>query len=272
MQYEKKFSNVFREVIQGRGNEEEFRRLLSERYEIEGTFQVFYILVKRSMEEVLNLNNAMFKLENLFGLWKGNEKINASYGIIRMDESLVLILNNMQDKQSQELPDQILKSFSYFTNKHCFFLGIGPKITRVENLPVSYKRARTAMKMALGTGKEIINFDEMGFYKILFSVDDAEIVSSYADQILGPLEQYDRAHNTAYVDTLQSYIKYDRSLIKVAENTYTHRNTVNYRIQNIKRILGCELKDVNELFPYQVAFYIRDMEKKRQIHEDINES
>jgi hypothetical protein len=269
MQYEKKFSTAFREVILGRGNEDELRRLLGERYEIEGTFQVFYIFIKRSIEELLNFNHAVFKLENLFGLWKGNKKINASYGLIRLDDSLVLILNNMQDKQLQELPDLILQSFVYFTNKHHFFLGIGPKITRLENLSVSYKRARTAMRMALGTGKGTVKFEEMGFYKILFSIEDAEILTSYANEILGPLEVYDKGHNTTYVDTLYSYIQNDRSLIRVAEDTFTHRNTVNYRIQNIKRIIGCELNDVEELFPYQVAFYIRDMEKKRRIQDEI---
>jgi sugar diacid utilization regulator len=261
-QYEKKFSNAFREVIQGHGQVPEFRQVLEQRYDIEGTFQVFYLNVKKSIEEELNFNHAVLKLENLFGLWKGNKKINISYGLIRMEDSLVLILNNMLDKYFEELPDLILQSFSYFSDKHRFFLGIGPRISRVENLSVSYKRARTAIKMAIGTDKEIVNFEEMGFYKILFSIDDADILSNYANEILGSLEAYDKAHNTSYVDTLRSYIKNDRSLIRVAEDTFTHRNTVNYRIQNIKRIIGSELKDTDDLFPYQVAFYVRDMEKK----------
>ena len=45
----------------------------------------------------------------------------------------------------------------------------------------------------------------------------------------------------------------------MAQATYTHRNTVNYRIQNIKKLLGSELKTASDLFPYQVACYIRDM-------------
>lgn len=261
-QYEKKFSNAFREVIQGRGHEPEFRQLLEQRYDTNGTFQVFYLNVKRTIEELLNFNHAVLKLENQFGLWKGNKKITISYGLIRMDDSLVLILNNMQDKYFLELPDLIFQSFAYFLERHRFYLGIGPRISRIENLSVSYKRARTAMKMAMGSGREIVNFEEMGFYKILFSIEDTEILSNYANEILGSLEAYDKAHNSAYVDTLRSYIRNDRSLIRVAEETFTHRNTVNYRIQNIKKITGCELENAEDLFPYQVSFYIRDMEKQ----------
>ena len=120
------------------------------------------------------------------------------------------------------------------------------------------------MKMSMGTGRQIIQFEEMGFFKLLFSVEDTDILNSYAGEILGTLEEYDKVHNSVYVETLRSYIKNDRSLIGVAEDTFTHRNTVNYRIQNIKKILGCELKNAEELFPYQVAFYIRDMTKKEE--------
>lgn len=261
-QYEKKISNAFREIIQGR-NEPEYRQILDARYDTGGTFQAFCLNVKKTIEEETYLNQALFKLENLFGLWKGNKKINISYGLIRMDDFIVLVLNNMQEKAFTELPDLIMQSFKYFVNKHCFYLGIGPGVSRIEKLSVSYKRARTAMKMAIGTDREIVKFDEMGFNKILFSIDDTEILTNYADEILGPLERYDQEHNASYVDTLRSFIKNDRSIIRVAEDTFTHRNTVNYRIQKIKRIIGCELKNAEELFVYQVAFYIKDMEPKR---------
>ncbi|WP_033165128.1 PucR family transcriptional regulator [Clostridium sp. KNHs205] len=260
-QFEKKISNAFREVIQGRFKEADVRQVLGERYDIEGTFQAFCIYVKKTMEDELSYNQAVIKLENLFGLWKGNDKINASYGLIKMEDFLVLILNNRKEKYYTELPELILQSFAAFSREKRFYLGIGPRVIHLENLPTSYKRARTAMKMSLGTGREMVDFEEMGFFKLLFSIDDTDILLSYANEILGPLEEYDISHGSTYVDTLRSYIRNDRSLIRVAEDTFTHRNTVNYRIQNIKRILKCELKDSEELFPYQVAFYIRDMSK-----------
>ena len=38
-----------------------------------------------------------------------------------------------------------------------------------------------------------------------------------------------------------------------------NRNTVLYRIGNIRKILGNELKTPEERLPYQIAFYIRNM-------------
>ncbi len=261
-QIEKNIGNTFREIIHGRYVLEDIKQILGERYDIEGNFQVFCIYVKKTIGEELNYNQAIIKLENLFGIWKGNDKINTSYGLIRMEDFLVLILNKRKDKQYKELPNLIKQSFSYFVKEKNFYMGIGPSINHINNLSISYKRARTAMRMSIGTGKEMIHFEEMGFFKILFSIEDTDILANYANEILGALEDYDKGHGSSYVNTLRSYLKNDRSLMRVAEETFTHRNTVNYRIQNIKRILGNELSNADELFPYQVAFYIRDMNKK----------
>lgn len=263
-QFEKKIGNAFREVIQGIYKEEEIKKLLGERYDIEGTFQVFCMFVKKTMEDELQFNQAIIKLENLFGLWKGNDKIITSYALLRMEDFIVLILNNRNERKYLELPKLITQSFSYFSKENRFHLGIGTSVTHIENLSASYKRARTAMKMSIGTGKEIVHFEEMGFFKVLFSIDDIDVLESYANEMLGALEEYDKKHGSSYIETLRSYIKNDRSLIRVAEETFTHRNTVNYRIQNIRQITGCELSNSEELFPYQVAFYIRDMTKKVQ--------
>ncbi|MCI6019066.1 MAG: helix-turn-helix domain-containing protein [Clostridiales bacterium] len=52
----------------------------------------------------------------------------------------------------------------------------------------------------------------------------------------------------------------DRSLEGTARAMFLHRNTVNYRIQKMKTLLGSPLKTLEDLFPYQVALAIRDME------------
>ena len=264
-QIEKKIGNAFKEVIQGQGHlsKDNISQVLGDRYDIEGTFLVFCIYVKKTMEEELHYNQSIIKLENLFGLWKGNDKINTSYGLIRMEDFLVLILNTKKNKSYDKLPELIRQSFSYFAKGKHFHLGVGTVIEDINNLSASYKRGKTALKMVIATRKEIVYFEEMGFYKILFSIDDMDILTSYATEMLGELETYDKEHNSQYIDTLRSYIENDRSLIRVAQDKFIHRNTVNYRIQNIKKIIGCELSSMEELFPYQVAFYIRDMEKKR---------
>ena len=79
------------------------------------------------------------------------------------------------------------------------------------------------------------------------------------NETLRPLMEYDQHHDSNYVETLEAYLKYNGSIQEVSEATFTHRNTVIYRMNNIRRILGCKLETVEERTPYLLAFYIRKM-------------
>ncbi len=73
-------------------------------------------------------------------------------------------------------------------------------------------------------------------------VKDKEILKEMETECLAALEEYDRRYHAGYVETLQSYLKHNGSIQAVAAELYTHRNTVLYRIGNIRKILGNELK------------------------------
>ena len=80
-----------------------------------------------------------------------------------------------------------------------------------------------------------------------------------SEDLLQPLLTYDAKHNSNYVEVLEKYLEYNGSIQAVAEAMYTHRNTIIYRVANIKKLLGTELDTTEERFQYQMADYIRKM-------------
>ena len=138
-------------------------------------------------------------------------------------------------------------------------VGIGSKCMDISQLSISYQRAKAAAHMALTHKKQVVKFDDCGLFRLLYMVEDKEILKEMETECLAALEEHDRRYNADYVDTLQSYLKHDGSIQAVAAELYTHRNTVLYRIGNIRKILGNELKTPEERLPYQIAFYIRNM-------------
>lgn len=264
MRKEKQHGLMLERLLQGKEIPSEFLEEISDRYNTAGTFQIFCMHPQYTPEEKTLFHKAALKLENAFGLWQNGVKIRFPYFLMNVNESYVLAVNDFPEEAVPELTKQIQSIFSYFFQQNQLFLGIGPACKGIRNLCYAMNRAKIAMNMARTMNQQIVDFKQMGIYGILFSSNDPEILSTYADQLLKPLEEYDRLHHNdqasiGYVETLRSYIDNDRSLIKGSEATFTHRNTFNYRIQNIKKILNCELKTAQELFPYQVAFCIRDM-------------
>ena len=99
----------------------------------------------------------------------------------------------------------------------------------------------------------------MGIHRLLYSVTDTELLKEMGDTALKPLLDYDEKHNSNYVETLEWYLKFNGSIQAVAEAMFTHRNTVIYRITNIKKLLQCELDTTEERLIYQMAYFIRSM-------------
>lgn len=259
MQKEKELSSSFQDIINGHEISEQLLAKIQTRFDPKGSFRIFCIRISFGVEDTSAFLQAMLKLENVLGLWEKGKHIRIPYLVIEYEDCYALTVNNFPSDSGDELAQQILKQFSYFTEKKILFLGIGPEVQGILHLKSAFRRAQIASKMAMQTRQKVVDFNEMGFFKILFASDDTAILKSYEQQLLGPLDAYDQLHHSDYIQTLRSYIKNDRSLVGAAKDTYTHRNTVNYRIQNIKRLLGNDLKTAEDLFPYQVAFYIRDM-------------
>ena len=138
-------------------------------------------------------------------------------------------------------------------------IGCGSQVTDISNLHISYQRAMAVVAMAQMTDSPLTVFDEMGVYRILYSINDRDLLTQIYSECLNPLIAYDERHGTDYVRTLELYLKYSGSIQAVAQAMFTHRNTVTYRIRNIKQMLGCPLETADERLPYQIACLIRHM-------------
>jgi len=255
---------AMRDAILKRDNESEYRDILAKYYHLDEQFIVISIYIRQTEGEPADPANTEYLLETrLRRLKKEMSLPQVRIGIIAYETYTLLILNNVPDEMLLKIRDVILDVYSAAVAAHTIFTGIGIEVTGIENIDKSYNRAITAMRMARYRNEPAIRFEEMGFYKILFSVKDEDVLYAYASEILAPLDKYDEK-NHDYVELLKVYIQHDRSLEGTARAMYLHRNTVNYRVQKMKELLGSPLKTVEDLFPYQVALAIRDMEKHTQ--------
>ncbi|HHU04948.1 MAG TPA: PucR family transcriptional regulator [Clostridiales bacterium] len=57
------------------------------------------------------------------------------------------------------------------------------------------------------------------------------------------ISRYDRQHNNNLRDVLYAYLMNDRNLVRTAEVMHMHRNTVFYKINQIKELIGLDLED-----------------------------
>ncbi len=137
-------------------------------------------------------------------------------------------------------------------------LGISNTIHSLTEIGHCYKRALFSLAAAMFWNIPSVNFDDLGFFQILFSSSDPKMLKDIYQNSLGRLEQFDGAHGSDYTDTLRIFLLSDCNLLETASKMHIHRNTIIYRIKKIKELLGTELDNSKIKFDLLMAFYIRE--------------
>ena len=240
-------------------NQKAYRKELLQHFDVDGSFQVF-LLTCEGLDSMDTVERR--KLSYRIQVYLEDISHNASFFYYNSD--FVLVANALSEEYLCNLVEKALKRGKRRMPGLELCVGIGSRCIDISQLSVSYQRAKAATQMAVTHKKQVVKFDDCGLFRLLYRVEDKKILEEIERECLEALEEYDRRYHADYVETLKSYLKHNGSIQAVAAELYTHRNTVLYRIGNIRKILGNELKTPEERLPYQIAFYIRSMHGSKE--------
>lgn len=241
-------------AIENPGNVNNYRKELLPYYDVDGAFQIILISVG-NLDEMDTVERR--KLSYRLQIYLENITHNGIF--FYYDGAFVLVLNDVDSKNMEDILGGMLSRTKRRMPEEDLHVGVGSMVRDIVNLRTSYTRAKSAVIMARNKDKIRVDFDNMGLFRLLYSVEDKNLLEDMRDTPLLPLIEYDMKHSSNYLETLELYLKYNGSIQKVSEEMYTHRNTVIYRISNIKKLIGCELETTEEKLRFQIAFYIRNM-------------
>ena len=241
-------------AIETPDNQTAYRKELWQYFDVDGSFQVLLLTC-----EGLDAMDMVERRKLSYRIQVYLEDITHNASFFYYNSDFVLVANAVPEETLYQLIEGAIKRGEKRMPERKLRVGIGSKCMDISRLSVSYRRAKAAVQMAMTQKKQVVKFDDCGLYRLLYMVEDTGVLQEIETECLAALEEYDRKYNAGYVETLQSYLKHNGSIQAVAEELYTHRNTVLYRLGNIRKVLGNELKTPEERLPYQMAFYIRSM-------------
>lgn len=139
-------------------------------------------------------------------------------------------------------------------------VGVGGTCGSASAIARSYAQARRALETAQRFGRqgEVVCFEDLGLYRLLFHVSDPAELRGFVEQVLGPLLDYDRRHNADFVRTLATFLLHNGNLQATARELNLHVNSVAYRLQRIQSIAGLDLEQAEDRLLAQVALKIVD--------------
>jgi sugar diacid utilization regulator len=182
--------------------------------------------------------------------------------VARRRDELVVLLADGAEPSAADLGRTVSLYVASLYPDRQITVGIGGVCQAPREIARSYAQARRAAEVALRFGRrgEVVTFENLGLYRLLFQITDRSELRAFVDQVLGPLVEYDRKHRTDFVQTIRTYLAKDNSLQATARELYVHVNTAAYRIQRIQTITGLDLSRTEDCLLARAALMILEDE------------
>lgn len=181
------------------------------------------------------------------------------WGGFKVDNMMFYVLNDFSDDEIESIAEKIQSEKERYISVNKLYVAVSKTNNKLKSLPKTYQIVLRMLRLAVRANMTPMFYDRLEVKKLILAVDDISLLESIYNENLKKLEVYDRDNGTDYMSFLRLYLKYDGSVQRVAQETFVHRNTINYQLAKIKKILGNSLKTFEERFKIILAFEVRDV-------------
>ncbi len=181
------------------------------------------------------------------------------WGGFKVDNMMFYVLNDFSDDEIESIAEKIQSEKERYISVNKLYVAVSKTNNKLKSLPKTYQIVLRMLRLAVRANMTPMFYDRFEVKKLILAVDDISLLESIYNENLKKLEVYDRDNGTDYMSFLRLYLKYDGSVQRVAQETFVHRNTINYQLAKIKKILGNSLKTFEERFKIILAFEVRDV-------------
>lgn len=99
-------------------------------------------------------------------------------------------------------------------------------------------------------GALLLNFDEQSLGSISNILQDDNVKKFFKDEEL--------------IETVELFFKNNLNIIKTSKDAIIHRNTLVYRLEKIKKMLGLDIRDFEDAVTLQILMVLKKLEQKRK--------
>lgn len=181
------------------------------------------------------------------------------WGGFKVDNMIFYVLNDFSNDEIESVAEKIQSEKERYISVNKLYVAVSKTNNKLKSLPKTYQIVLRMLRLAVRANMTPVFYDRLEVIKLILAVDDISLLESIYNENLKKLEVYDRDNGTDYMSFLRLYLKYDGSVQRVAQETFVHRNTINYQLAKIKKILGNSLKTFEERFKIILAFEVRDV-------------
>ncbi len=236
--------NILSDLLAGIDEENARARIRSLGMDFPKEMLVILVNPSHYLDEI-RMDEINYELKEIFG-----ESLSLIY-----HRNLVLLVENKKDYHR---PDSLRKILEPVLENYNLSLGLSNAFPRPTDFPIYHDQARLALNYGEFEEEKIAYYRDYAFYDMLNKFPSRKDLESFIYPGLESLKAYDRKKGTELFETLRVYTATAYNKKESSEILFIHRNTLNYRREQIKEILGFDFEEEDILFQLSYSFKIYD--------------
>ncbi|MBP2625389.1 MAG: transcriptional regulator, PucR family [Firmicutes bacterium] len=176
--------------------------------------------------------------------------------IIFMEKlDIVVFILNFSDNQNSFNADSIEKTMNSLVENDLFkefyyYVSISSKVEKLD-IPKAHREVLDTQKvlMLFYNSNKILPYEELGIYKLFLDSNSLDDLKNF---ISPKIAKFRREYPLLF-ETLTSFLDINQNYILTSEKLFLHPQTVRYRIDKIKNVLGIDFANPEEILQIQIA-------------------
>jgi PucR family transcriptional regulator, purine catabolism regulatory protein len=249
LQREREQESFLVDLLSGTSGEEELLRYRAKQLGIPHGARQYVMVIRPCREEERQGETMDDLLHDLLKDIQAGEKTTRR-GVLVGGEIAVLCTTAHRDvaRQREEAVDYLralTQSGKRSADRKRLVCGVGGVRERLEEITESYREAQKALRIGslVRPRERIVHFHDVLVEDLLQDATGHPSLAVLTQTLIEPLAAYDREYGTELLPTLESFLRTGGQTKRVGEELYIHRNSVLYRLERIRDILGVDLND-----------------------------
>ncbi len=201
-------------------------------------------------------NSPIFYLGDLF-----ERAVGGSRSIIYNDHIVLLVSVN----RDCPVPEADLDNLTRLLKENGLYAGISSRFTQISELRWQYILATKSVELGIhmNDNKVLFSYEDYTIYHIGDICSMNHDLRSFCHPAVLTLDEYDRVNGTSYLQSLYYHLIHKKQL-HTSNALHIHRNTLNYRMEKITRLVDIDWNNSETFIHLCVSFKFLELIKGKK--------
>jgi len=179
--------------------------------------------------------------------------------VININETDIVLVKEVSDTTTGKELEKLARSIGETLTGEFYaraFIGISTIVNSLQELGNAYKEAQVALEVGkvFDNEKHIISYENLGIGRLIYQLPNT-LCDMFLQEVFkkGSIDLLD--HETIF--TIQKFFENSLNVSETSRKLFVHRNTLVYRLEKVKKLIGLDLREFEDAIIFKVAMMVK---------------